>query len=100
MKILNKIMNFFNFAPDKQLHFTYGDNIAFITICILLFFSMSLRFWEILILGFLASLGAGLFKEVWDGGTKGNKFNKIDLLTTTIGGVWAIIKILILKTIL
>jgi len=97
---MKKIMNFFKTAPDKQLHFAWGDNIAFITMCILLFTSTTLRLWEISILAVIVAFFAGMIKEVWDGGTEGNKFDKIDLLATVIGGVWGTIKLLTIYNIL
>jgi hypothetical protein len=100
MKTLTKIMNLFKTALDKQLHFAYGDNIAFITMFILLFVSTTLRVWEITILAVIAAFFAGLIKEVWDGGTEGNTFDKKDLLATTIGGVWGAIKLLTIYNIL
>jgi Zn-dependent protease len=96
MKTLTKIMNLFKVAPDKQLHFTWGDNIAFIVMCLLLYFPNTLRLWEVFILGIIAAVFAGIAKEIYDAWDKTNKPDFKDGLATALGGPWAVIKILVL----
>jgi VanZ family protein len=100
MKTLTKIMNFFKTAPDKQLHFAYGDNIAFFVMCVLLLASTTLRLWEICVLGVVAAVFAGIAKEITDAWDKTNKPDLNDGIATSLGGVWAVIKILVLYFIL
>lgn len=100
MEILTKIMNLFKIAPDKQLHFAYGDNIALIAMIILLFSSTTLRIWEISILGIIAAIFAGIIKEIIDAWDKDNKPDYKDAIATALGGIWSAIKILILYNII
>jgi hypothetical protein len=91
-----KIMNLFKLAPDKQLHFAYGDNIAFIAMCVLMLVPTNLRLWEICVLGIIAAIFAGIIKEIIDAWDKDNKPDYKDAIATALGGPWAVIKILFL----
>jgi hypothetical protein len=96
MKRLIKILDLFKLVPDKQLHFSWGDNIAFIVMCVLMLVPTTLRLWEICLLGVIAAVFAGIAKEIKDAWEKDNKPDYKDAIATSLGGVWAVIKILFL----
>ena len=100
MKTLIKILNLLKLAPDKQLHFSWGDNIAFIFMCVLMLVPNNLRLWEICILGIIAAIFAGIIKEIKDAWEKDNKPDLKDAIATALGGPWAVLKLLLLYYIL
>jgi hypothetical protein len=79
---------------DRLKHFIIGDAIAFFSMLILLAF-FNLRLWEVCLLGFMFVLIIAFAKEAWDGGTKGNFFDRVDLKATVFGSIFAIVKILV-----
>jgi uncharacterized protein YfiM (DUF2279 family) len=70
---------------DKLLHFGAGVGISAVTYAIV--HSTTKNKKKALLWSFITSTSAGIIKELVDSGEVGNKFDGVDALATTAGGV-------------